>query len=212
MAGDRFGRLSVIKESGRARGQVTWECLCDCGKTTVVTGYDLRSGNTMSCGCYRHQREIEANTTHGSYGTQLYRAYSNMKTRCYNPKYYLYQHYGGKGISVCDEWLGEKGFINFSRWAHENGYEERLSIDRIDNALGYSPQNCRWVDMTVQQNNRTNNRLITANGETHTAAEWARISNISYSTIYRRIGKGWSEADAVTVRPSHASSRNRTNT
>lgn len=134
-----------------------------------------------------------------------------MKNRCYNPHYYLFKNYGGKGISVCDEWLGEHGFESFAKWAFENGYKKELSIDRIDNALGYSPQNCRWVDMKTQQNNRTNNRRITANGETHTMAEWSRISNIHYSTIQRRLKNGWREADAVTVRPKYASCRNRAN-
>ena len=207
MAGKRFGRLSVIGESGRIRGQVAWECLCDCGNTVVVPGYELRSGNTKSCGCYGREVLLKSSIKHGAFGTQLYRAYSNMKTRCYNPHYYLYQHYGGKGISVCDEWLGENGFNNFSIWSKANGYRDGLSIDRIDNSLGYSPSNCRWVDMITQQNNRTNNRLITANGETHTMAEWARLSGLSYSTVQRRLKNGWSDEDAVLLGATRASSR-----
>ena len=204
--------MLVLKEAGRNNhGEVTWECLCDCGNKTIAAGYDLRSGNTKSCGCYGREAALNANTKHGAFGTHLYMAYTNMKTRCYNPHYYLYQHYGGKGISVCDEWLGENGFANFSAWAKANGYKDGLSIDRIDNSLGYSPDNCRWVDMQTQQNNRTNNRIITANGETHTMADWARISKISYSTIQRRLLRGWSEEDAVTLRSSHAPSRNRAN-
>lgn len=204
MTGKRFGRLTVIREGGRKSGEVAWECLCDCGNIVTVAGYDLRSGNTKSCGCYVHDRSVEANTKHGAFGTLLYRTYSNMKNRCYNPKYCLFQHYGGKGIRVCDEWLGEHGFERFRDWAMSNGYKEGLSIDRINNAADYSPDNCRWADMVAQQNNRTNNRLITANGETRTMADWSRSSGISYATIQGRLSRGWSEADAVTVRPHHA--------
>lgn len=150
------------------------------------------------------ERIAEVSTTHGAFGTHLYRAYTNMKTRCYNPHYYLYRHYGGKGITVCQEWLGNNGFENFRSWALQNGYSEELSIDRIDNALGYSPQNCRWVGMRTQQNNRTNNRMITANGETRTMAEWSRVSCIPYATIQSRLMSGWDEAAAVTVRSRHA--------
>lgn len=195
----------MIKENGRNfHGEVAWECLCECGNTITVGGYDLRSGNTKSCGCYKHERIVEANTTHGAFGTPLYRTYSNMKNRCYNKSYCLFQHYGGKGIHVCDEWLGEHGFEHFRSWALSNGYEPGLSIDRIDNRREYSPQNCRWADMQTQQNNRTNNRMITANGETRTMAEWSRVSNIPYATIQSRLGRGWDEAAAVTVRPHHA--------
>ena len=185
--------------------------MCDCGNAITVAGYDLRSGNTKSCGCYAHDRTIEANLKHGAFETPLYRTYANMKNRCYNKNYCLFKHYGGKGITVCDEWLGENGFESFAKWANANGYGAGLSIDRIDNAKGYSPSNCRWADMVTQQNNRTNNRLISANGETHTMAEWSRISGIRYDTIQRRIAHGWSDEEAVTVRPSHASRRHRAN-
>jgi hypothetical protein len=122
-----------------------------------------------------------------------------MKTRCYNSNYYLFQHYGGKGIVVCENWLGKYGFNNFRKWAFENGYKDGLSIDRIDNSKPYCPENCRWVTMTVQQNNRTNNRMITANGETDTMANWARKTGIPYCTIQRRLYSGWNEQEAVTT-------------
>ena len=172
--------------------------MCDCGKTVVVSGYNLRSGKTKSCGCYMIDQTKKANTKHGMFGTSIYRTYSNMKNRCYNPNYYLYKDYGGRGISVCDEWLGNNGFSNFYEWSKENGYRPDLSLDRIDCDGNYSPQNCRWVDMVTQQNNRRNNHMITANGETHTMAEWSRITNIPYCTIQRRIYSGWDESDAVT--------------
>ena len=206
LIGKRFGRLVVIREAGRKRKEVVWECLCECGNTKIVNGYALRSGHTQSCGCYAIKRAKESNTKHGMFGTLIYRTYANMKNRCYNPKYHLFSHYGGKGVTVCDEWLGDGGFQNFYQWSMENGYRKGLSIDRIDNEKNYCPDNCRWVDMSVQQNNRTNNRRITDNGETHTMAEWARINGISYSTIQSRLNRGWKEEDAISSKGGvHAS-------
>lgn len=208
MTGKRFGRLTVVCEAGLKRKEIAWKCICDCGKTVIVPGYPLRSGKTKSCGCYMRDQTKNANRKHGMFGTPIYRTYFNMKNRCYNPHYYLYKDYGGRGISVCNEWLGDDGFSNFYKWAKENGYHQGLSLDRIDCDGNYSPQNCRWVNMIVQQNNRRNNHMITANGQTHTMAEWARISKIPYSTIQRRIHSGWKDSEAVTRElQRHASSK-----
>ena len=209
MIGKRFGRLVVLSESGRKRKEIQWECLCDCGNITYCSGWDLRNGKTVSCGCKRKEGLPQTSYKHKEFGQRLYYVYMNIKTRCYNPKYYLFNHYGGKGITVCNEWLGEDGFNNFYKWALDNGYSDELSIDRIDNSKGYSPDNCRWVSMQTQQNNRTNNRIITVDEESHTMAEWSRISGIHYNTIQRRLANGWPEEDAVTLEPCHASRRYR---
>lgn len=209
LTGMRFGNLIVLEECGRKRKEVQWKCLCSCGNITYVPGYCLRTEHTTSCGCMKGKKTPKSfryihNKDH------INRAYTNMKTRCYNPNYYLFKHYGGKGITICDEWIGKDGFENFYKWSMQNGYKPSLSIDRIDNSKGYSPDNCRWVTMKEQQNNRTNNRLITANGETHTMAEWAEISGIPYITIQRRIYSGWEENIAVTKEVQrHASYRDR---
>jgi len=210
ITGKRFGRLLVLEEAGHQRAEIRWKCLCDCGNIAYFPGWDLRTGRIVSCGCKRKEGRPSNSFQYKNVGTQIYHAYVNMKTRCYNPHYYLYQHYGGKGITICDEWLGKDGFENFYNWSMTHGYSAGLSIDRIDNSKEYSPSNCRWATMTEQQNNRTNNRMITANGETHTMAEWSRLSNIRYETIQRRLSSGWSEQDAVTLRSSHASRRSRT--
>lgn len=195
----------MIEACGHIRKEIAWKCVCDCGNEVTVSGYYLRSGRTVSCGCKRKEGCPQRSFRYSKLGTTIHRAYTNMKTRCYNPKYYMFNHYGGKGITVCDEWLGDDGFKHFYDWSMLNGYKEGLSIDRIDNNKSYSPDNCRWVDMTAQQNNRTNNRLIAADGEIHTMAEWARINGIHYATIQRRLKCGWNEVDAVTVRTSYAS-------
>ena len=210
ITGQRFNKLLVLREYGRKHKEVTWECLCDCGNITIVPSYAIRTGATKSCGCYTGKTKTSFRES--MRGTHIHTAYTNMLTRCYNPHYYLFQHYGGKGIKVCDDWLGDDGFINFYNWSLANGCSGNLSIDRIDNSKNYSPDNCRWVTMKEQQNNRTNNRMITVNGETHTIAEWSRINKIKYATIQNRLKYGWSEQDAVTLRACHASRRSRTNT
>lgn len=201
LTGEKFGKLTVIKKLKlNHHREMEWLCLCDCGNEHISTSNRLTSGKTVCCEFCKRKKIAEKNVRHGLFGTHIHRAYTNMKTRCYNPNYYLFKNYGGKGITICDEWLGRNGLENFYKWSLQNGYRKDLSIDRIDNAKGYSPDNCRWVSMKQQQNNRTNNRMITANGETHTMSEWADISGILYTTIQRRLACGWSEQDAVTRR------------
>ena len=113
--------------------------------------------------------------------TRIYKIYHRMVYRCRKDKTSeAYKYYREKNITVCDEWLGESGFINFYNWSMENGYSDELTIDRIDSNGNYEPSNCRWVDYTVQANNTSRNRIITYAGKTQTMAEWARELNIPY--------------------------------
>ena len=110
-----------------------------------------------------------------------------------------YKWYGERGITICDEWKGTQGFIKFYEWSLANGYSDELSIDRIDNNKGYSPNNCRWTTKIIQANNTRANRYLTHNGETHTIADWARIAKMPYSTFAQRINKlGWDIEKAMT--------------
>ena len=137
--------------------------------------------------------------THGKRHTRLYTIYANIKTRCYNKKNSRYQLYGARGITMCDEWKDD--FQTFYDWAMANGYRQDLTIDRIDTNGNYEPSNCRWATWRVQQNNRGNNHLLTYRGETHTMAEWARIYNIGYQTLVRRINVShWSVDKALTMK------------
>lgn len=135
------------------------------------------------------------NYRHGLAHSRLDIIYKNMIARCYKPYNNRYYLYGARGITVCDEWKNDR--TAFYEWAVNNGYEDNLSIDRIDVNKGYSPENCRWVTAKIQANNRTTNKNITINGETHTMAEWSDIKGISQKNIWSRIKLGWSAEDAV---------------
>lgn len=191
LTGRKFTRLTVIEFMEMRKRTPFWKCRCDCGKETIVSSDHLKSGHTKSCGCYTRERIGALNYKTGLTASRLFYVYHNMRNRCYRPNNRVYDQYGGRGITVCDEWLGEHGFENFSKWALENGYKDLreesgrtiLTLDRIDVNKGYAPDNCRWVDKYVQANNRRNNRHIKINGEIDTLANMAKKYGISYQTV-----------------------------
>lgn len=140
--------------------------------------------------------------THGKSGTRLYKLWLRMKRRCNNPHHDTYKYYGGRGIKVCDQW--DKDFQAFEQWALSHGYAENApkgvcTLDRVNTDGDYSPENCRFVDMTVQMNNTRRNRKIIYNGETHTLAEWSRILDVPYSRLITRLNKyHWTVERAFT--------------
>lgn len=206
LTGQRFGRLVVIGPDGKSEnGHTTlWKCICDCGAEVTVRGTNLKSGATQSCGCYEHDRLAELHTTHGGRGTLLYSVWASMLGRCRDKNN---KDYGGRGITVCDEW--ESSFPNFREWALSSGYKLGLTIDRIDNNKGYSPDNCRWVGAKEQALNRRSNRIATLNGETHTFYEWDEILGFTRGTISQRVtSRGWSIERALTE-PIHTQNRGR---
>lgn len=127
---------------------------------------------------------------HGGRYTRLYNIWLNMKQRCSNPKASHYEYYGGKGISVCREW--RDSFSSFREWAFANGYDERLTLDRIERDKDYCPENCRWITQTEQMSNTSRNIMLTYNGDTHSLSEWSRILDVPYGTLKSRYRYGWS--------------------
>ena len=191
MVNRRFGRLTVVERtedyvSKSGSKHAKYRCVCDCGVTKEVLKEHLTSGRVQSCGCLRKEN---GNPTHREIHTRLYRIWGNMCNRCANPNNPAWDRYGGRGITVCEDW---KRYENFRDWAYANGYGETLTIDRIDNDLGYEPLNCRWADKVTQANNKRNNDLIEYNGRTQTLAEWARTLGIPYKVLHHRIvSLGW---------------------
>lgn len=160
LTGQRFGRLTVIERAGQHKGRSLWKCKCDCSKITVVSVSQLLRGRTKSCGCLRNENISRIAKKHGMSHTRLYHIWIGMKKRCYDPNAQYFEIYGGRGITVCDEWLHD--FMEFQRWALSHGYSDELSIDRIDNDKGYSPDNCRWATWHEQ---RMNQRRMTKKTE-----------------------------------------------
>lgn len=194
LTGQRFTRLVVIERAENANcGRSMWRCRCDCGNEVCVIGQNLVRGRSRSCGCWFEDRK------HMESHTRLYRIWTGMKTRCGNPKHHEYYNYGGKGISVCDEW--KDSFQAFHEWATESGYADGLTIDRIDNEKNYCPENCRWATYKQQANNRTQNHLVTYNGKTQNIAQWAEELGINRVTLQARINRyGWDIEKAMTTK------------
>ena len=210
LTGQRIGRWVVLGEAtDKIDHRETWLCSCDCGTVRNVLAKSLKSGRSKSCGCIAKEkathRMTQKHLSEGADGrakTRLYSIWIDMKRRCYDSRVLNYEKYGGRGITICKEW--NESFDVFRAWALSHGYASGLSIDRIDNNTGYSPENCRWTTAKVQNNNRRNNHRIVFNGADHTLSEWEELTGISRATIQKRLTKyGWSVEKTLTTPPEH---------
>ena len=188
--GNRYGRLVVSAFShANDKGRLFWNCICDCGETNCVSGNHLRSGHTSSCGCYGAEVHIK----HGLYKSRQYRSWQAMKSRVLCSGDAQYKNYGGRGITICDNWLTFDGF-----WKDmEKGYVAGRSIDRINVEGNYCKGNCRWATNAEQARNKRSNKWQTHNGETMVLGDWADKYGIPRSTFYAFIGKGKTIKDAI---------------
>lgn len=212
IVGLRFGRLTVVALAGHsASGRVTWRCVCDCGAEKVAEGIRLRSGDTKSCGCLRDEARRangRSNRTHGFSKSHVYQVWAGMIARCTNPSSSSYASYGGRGILVCDRWRSFPAFLEDMGLPGDN-----LSLDRIDNAKGYEPGNCRWATDKEQAVNRRSTCFVSAWGETKSLKDWSedRRCAVCYATLHCRIkaGVGPEEAISASAAPRWRNNMNR---
>jgi hypothetical protein len=190
---DKFGKLTILEiKKGRFI-----KVRCDCGNIKEVRKHDVKNGRTKSCGCIR--KNNPNSLKHGLSNTKLYIVFKAMKQRCYNPKNKDYKSYGNRGIIIFDSWLND--FNMFYKWALENGYNENLCIDRINNDGNYEPRNCRWVNNKENANNTRKNSHLTYNNETYTIQEFADKFNILRTTLTTRLKLGWDLEKIINTKP-----------
>ena len=183
-----FGRLTTISKADGKR----WSCLCSCGNTTITPVQNLNSGKAKSCGCLAGEMSSARSTKHGGHGTKAYQVWDAMLQRCTNKNFKQWDDYGGRGITVCDEWMD---FSNFLRDMSQP--PKGFTIDRIDNNSGYNKDNCEGVSRIDQQPNRRNSHRITFNGQTKPMIEWAEILGLHIGSVHSRLQRGWTELEAL---------------
>ena len=192
MTGEKHGRLTVVERAGTNKdNRATWRCICDCGNQVTKSRPYINRSSNPSCGCAFKEmvaKRGKNNKTHGDTDSRLYTIWKGMRYRCKNKEDAAYEYYGGRGIDVVDEW--NDSYRVFKEWAEANGYSEELSIDRVDNDKGYSPENCRWTDITTQNRNRSNSVRVKLNGVSVSVKEASEATGINEWTIRYRHNNG----------------------
>jgi hypothetical protein len=180
LIGQRFGLLIVVADASNGQRYQMARCQCDCGNITVIRKSRLyeRTGKKLACGCLRGRH-----TKHADSNSKLYRVWDSMIRRCHNSDHTAFRNYGARGITVCAEW---RDYRNFKAWADASGYTQGLTIDRMDNDHGYSPENCRWATRKQQQNNRRCCVYVEHDGQRLTLTQWSELLGLSRKTVRRR--------------------------
>lgn len=196
-----FGRWTVIGIHGKRGNLITWDCVCECGTRAIISGNSLTRKNrpSLSCGCLQKEKVFQTgknNIIHGQTGTKLFCVWEGMLRRCTDANNKNYKNYGGRGITVCNEW---HEFVAFRNWAISNKYRDDLTIERKNVNGNYCPENCCWATWKEQANNRRNNVIIKYCNTQKTLAEWSEITGLSAATISYRIKHGWSAERALTI-------------
>lgn len=190
LEGRRFSSLLVISQAPNLKHHTRWYCLCDCGKGKTINTYSLTSRKTKSCGCLAVRKFKERITKHKGWGTPLYNNWRAMKARCSLASYHSYHRYGGRGINLTPSW---ESFKTFEQWAIQNGYEEGLTLDRINNNGDYTPDNCRWVTRKQQMQNTSSikynlhdKRIMKEMKHRQVPTQWVcKLYNINRSYLWR---------------------------
>lgn len=191
LAGQRFGKLTAMNYVRHPEKGAHWLCVCGCGEKTVVRASQLKSGHTQSCGCLHRERVV----THNDSNSSEYRTWDAMKRRCYNPATKHFEHYGGRGITVCDSWRD-----SYENFLSDMGRRpsRRYSLDRIDNDGNYEVSNCRWTIPKIQIRNRSNARHYDFDGRQYSAMELSERFGVPFNTLRSRLNRGWTVARAVS--------------
>lgn len=206
ITGQKFGYWTVLgrDESYHDNKRSKWICQCKCGAIRSVFKQSLLNGRSKSCGCRPSENRKGINSTHGMSGTRIHHIWMSMRRRCdcKSGKYGI--GYADRGITVCDEW--RNSFETFYEWAMSNGYTDELTIDRIDNDKGYSPENCRWITIGEQQANKRNTIFIDYNGEKRCLRTVCTELGLPYKVIHRRYKRMKSKGEGIDaerlLRPS----------
>lgn len=182
----KINMLTVVKRLPSEKRRTYWLCKCECGNYKKILSQHLIQKKIYSCGCTR--KPVNRKTKYGNYNKRIYSIWNCMKSRCYREKDIEYQNYGGRGIKICDEW--KNNFILFHNWALDNGYDENLTIDRIDVNGNYEPNNCRWITKRENNLNRRGIILVDFGGKKICLKDYCKITNICYDTALRKHKKG----------------------
>lgn len=200
LLGQRFSRLLVLSfhdYNPKRKAKLNWNCRCDCGKEIVADGYNLRNGNTRSCGCYKIDRTKEANTKDGRTKGRVYYIYYGMLDRCFSKNSERYDLYGGRGITVCPEWLGESGFETFARDMGPRP-SSKHSVEREDNNGPYNKANCVWATQKQQCRNKRDNVFFESGGQKKCLAEICEDAGLPVSRVWWRLNAGFSLEQALS--------------